>query len=479
MKDKKAFQRKNFSEWYIEVIRAADLAEYSPVRGCMVIKPYGYALWENIQKILDEKLKATRHKNAYFPLFIPESFLRKEKEHVKGFSPQLAVVTYGGGKKLEENLIVRPTSETIIYASFSRWIKSWRDLPLLINQWANVVRWELRPRLFLRTMEFLWQEGHTAHATHREAEEEILRILEIYRELVEKYLAIPVISGIKSDTEKFAGALRTFTIEAMTQDKKALQMGTSHDLGQNFARVFNISFQDANGQTKYVWQTSWGVSTRLIGGIIMVHGDEKGVILPPRIAPIQVVIIPVWSSKEKKDERTIREKIEKIRKKLEENDIKFLVDDRDYFSFGEKHYEWEKKGVPIRIEIGPKELNQRSVVLVRRDTSEKRMVSDISLGGEIKETLDLIQSELYQRALNFQKRNTHRVNSWDEFKKTIKTEKGFLKANWCGLSECEEVIKKETKATIRCFPLGEERKKGKCVFCNRDSFQKVIFALSY
>jgi len=468
---------KNFPRWYESIIKAAELAEHSPVRGCMVIKPYGYAIWENIQKILDEKLKATGHKNAYFPLFIPESFLKKEKEHVEGFSPQLAVVTHGGGKKLEENLIVRPTSETIIYASFARWIKSWRDLPLLINQWANVVRWELRPRFFLRTMEFLWQEGHTAHASHKEAEKEALNILKIYRQIVEEELAIPVVSGVKSEKEKFAGALRTFTIEAMTQDKKALQMGTSHDLGQNFARVFNISFQDEKGSSRYVWQTSWGVSTRLIGGIIMVHGDDKGIVLPPKVAPIQVVIIPIWPNEIEK--KRVIEKAKEIKEKLEAEKIRVLVDERDYVTFGEKHYEWEKKGVPIRIEIGPKELVASQAVLVRRDAGEKKATLETELISEIRRDLEAIQVDLYRRALNFQRKNTHEVFSWDEFKKMIKTKRGFLKASWCGAEECEEAIKKETKAIIRCIPLEGGKAEGNCIFCGKSSTRKAIFALSY
>lgn len=465
---------RDISSWYQKIVIDSGLADYSPVKGCMVIKPYGYAVWEKIQKILDQKIKETGHQNAYFPLFIPESFLKKEKEHLEGFSPELAVVTYAGGKKLKEKLIIRPTSETIIYAMFSKWISSYRDLPFLINQWANVVRWELRTRPFLRTTEFLWQEGHTAHSTHQEAEKEALKMLGIYQEFIESYLAIPVLVGRKSESEKFAGAVATYTLESMMQDKKALQMGTSHDLGQNFAKVFDIQFLDKNGKKRYVYQTSWGVSTRLIGALILVHGDEKGLILPPKIAPIQIVIVPIWKSSQEK--KRVLAQAKKLTKKL--GDFRVKIDERETVTPGFKFNDWEQKGVPLRIEIGPKDLEKRQVVFARRDNGKKSNVSWTKLNSTTKKFLDDIQKSLFKRAKDFLEKNTYEINSYDEFKKIIK-DGGFIKAFWCGKSDCEEKIKKETTATIRVIPFKQPKQKGKCIFCKKASSEQVIFARAY
>jgi prolyl-tRNA synthetase len=465
---------KDFSRWYTDVIVAADLAEHSPVKGCMVIKPYGYAIWEIFQRTLDKMFKATGHQNAYFPIFIPESFLHREAEHVEGFSPELAVVTHAGGKKLKENLVVRPTSETIIYASFAKWIKSWRDLPLLINQWCNVVRWEMRTRLFLRTTEFLWQEGHTAHATHKEAKEEVQKMLGIYRKFVEEYMAIPVICGIKTESEKFAGALYTYTIEAMMQDRKALQCGTSHDLGQNFAKVFKVKFLDKDGKERHVWQTSWGVSTRLIGALIMTHGDDKGIIIPPRVAPLHVVFVPIWKNNKEREVTIVA--ANKLAEKLK--GVTCHIDNRDLRPAW-KYYEWERKGVPIRIEIGPRDIEKRQVVVVRRDTGEKMNILQAQLTQHISETLKMIQKNLFERALHFQEDSTYEVDSWEQFKEIFEKKGGFLKALWCGSAECEATIKETTKATIRCIPLEENESLGKCVRCGKPAKQKVIFAQAY
>ncbi len=461
----------NFSEWYLDVVSAADFADYAPVRGCMVIKPHGYALWERMQKILDKKFKETGHQNAYFPLLIPESYLKKEAEHVDGFSPELAVVTYAGGKKLEENLIIRPTSETIIYSSFAKWINSWRDLPLLINQWSNVVRWEMRTRFFLRTSEFLWQEGHTAHATHKEAEEEAQKMLVVYKEFVEDYLAVPVIDGYKSESEKFAGALNTLTIEALMQDKKALQCGTSHDLGQNFAKAFDIKFLDKEGNSKYVWQTSWGLSTRLIGAVIMVHGDDNGIILPPKITPIQIVIVPIWKNEEEKSEAI--KVANKIRDDL--SDFSVVIDDRDLRP-AHRYYEWERKGIPLRIEIGPRDIKNKEVTLVRRDTVEKTVTPQKSIVKDVGILLDKIQKNLFDRAFAFQNKNTHEAKDKEEFSNIISKEGGFIKAHWCGSLDCETKIKEETKATIRC--LGQEDH-GKCIYCGKEKSKIAFFAKAY
>ena len=474
VKTKIVKRSEDFSRWYLDVIAAADLADHAPVKGCMVIKPYGYAIWENIQKVLDGVLKATGHKNAYFPVFIPESFLKREAEHVEGFSPELAVVTHAGGKKLEENLVVRPTSETIIYSSFAKWIHSWRDLPLLINQWCNVVRWEMRPRFFLRTTEFLWQEGHTAHATHAEAQAEATKMIEVYQRFMEDYLAIPVVMGTKSEAEKFAGALRTLTIEGLMQDKKALQCGTSHDLGQNFAKAFSIKFLDKDGSEQYVWQTSWGVSTRLIGALIMVHGDDNGIIIPPRIAPTHVVIVPIWKNDEEKLRTT------EVARKLAAaiSNLSVVIDDRDLRPV-HRYYEWERKGVPLRVEVGPRDVENSQAVLVRRDTGEKVTVSQNELAARIAEMLENIQQNLYNRAKHFLEENTHDAKTWDEFREIVKHQGGFIRAEWCGSAECEAKIKETTKATVRCLPFEEDEKHGICVHCGKASHYRVFFAQSY
>jgi prolyl-tRNA synthetase len=468
-------REKDFSKWYQDVIKEADLAEHAEVRGSMIIKPYGYAIWENFQKILDKKIKETGAQNVYFPLFIPESYFQKEKEHVEGFSPELAVVTHAGGKKLEEPLVVRPTSETIINKSFSRWINSWRDLPIMINQWVNVVRWELRPRLFLRTTEFLWQEGHTAHTSEEKAEEEAIKILEkVYKDFAENYMAVPVIVGRKSESEKFAGALRTYTIEALMQDGKALQMGTSHNLGQNFARVFDITYVDEKNKDQYVWQSSWGVSTRLVGGLIMAHSDDKGLILPPKVAPIHAVIIPIWKGDDKKEE-TIK-KAEEIKELLD--DKKIEIDDRPNETVGSKFFEWEKKGVPVRIEIGEDEINSGEAVLVRRDTGDKKKVKFGEINNRFPEVLDEIQKNLFGKAKKFQEDHTYKVESYEDFKKYIE-KGGFVYADWCGEESCEVEIKEETKATIRCVPFGESASTGTCVKCGKKAKYKAIFAKGY
>ncbi|NOX37219.1 MAG: proline--tRNA ligase [Calditrichaeota bacterium] len=464
----------DYSRWYTDVVLQARLADYSPVKGCMVIRPNGYAIWEKIQQVLDKKFKETGHVNAYFPLFIPESFMKKEAEHVEGFAPECAVVTHGGGEELEEPLYVRPTSETIIWSMYKKWIMSYRDLPILINQWANVVRWEMRTRLFLRTTEFLWQEGHTAHATEEEAEEEARRILEIYRSFAEDYMAMPVITGQKTENEKFAGAVRTYSIEAMMQDKKALQAGTSHYLGENFARAFDVKFQDKDGQVKYVHATSWGVSTRLIGALIMTHGDDQGLIIPPRIAPTQLVIVPIWQESTR---TKVLEFSERVYRQLKEKfDVK--LDDRDQYKPGYKFTEWEIQGIPIRVEIGPRDVDANQVVLVRRDTREKIPVGLDRLMEEAEKLLDTIQKSLFERALKMRKENTFRVDDYREFQDVL--EKGaFLESHWCGNTECELKIKEETKATIRNIPFDREEETGKCIYCGQPSTGRVVFARAY
>jgi prolyl-tRNA synthetase len=478
---------KNYSQWYLDVIAAAGLADNSPVRGCMVIKPNGYAIWENIQKILDLMFKETGVENAYFPLFIPISFLQKEAAHVEGFAKECAVVTHHRLKVdekgklvpaalLEEPLIVRPTSETIIYETFSRWIKSYRDLPLLINQWANVVRWEMRTRLFLRTTEFLWQEGHTAHASREEAESETMQMLEIYRRFAEEYLAIPVIPGKKSESEKFAGADFTTTIEAMMQDGRALQAGTSHMLGQNFAKVFEVKYLDKSGGEQFVWQTSWGLSTRIIGALIMVHSDDVGLVLPPKIAPTQVVITVIGKSEIEREAAATKAK--EIAANLRQIGVSSKIDDRDERP-GVKFFEWERKGIPVRIEIGPKDLEKGSMTLVRRDTGEKETATENEVTQKVSELLEAIQSNLFQRAIAFRSENTHEVNSWEEFQYTISKKGGFLMAHWCGNARCEEKIKEETRATIRCIPFDQKDEKGKCIFCGEESTSRVVFAKAY
>lgn len=466
----------DFSGWYTEVIQRAELADYAPVRGCMVIRPMGYALWENIQAHLDRRLKATGHVNAYFPLLIPESFLAKEAEHVEGFAPQVAWVTQGGDEPLSERLAIRPTSETIICAMYAKWIQSYRDLPVLINQWANVLRWEKRTTLFLRTTEFLWQEGHTAHATEAEAEEEALRILDIYRDLVETDLAIPVVPGRKTESEKFAGALRTYSIEALMGDGRALQAGTSHNLGQHFAKVFDITFLDRDGQRKYVWQTSWGVSTRLIGALIMVHGDRDGLILPPRVAPIQAVIVPIWRTEE---QRTQVLAVAQAAEQALRDRVRVKADLRDEYTPGWKFAEWELRGVPVRIEIGPRDVEQRQAVLVRRDTRERRAVPLDDLPQRVLALLEELQTALFQRALEFRRANTHYVETLAQFEEILAERRGFLYAHWCGSATCEAQIKDRTGATIRVIPFDRPMDAGRCLWCQAPVAGRVLFARAY
>lgn len=475
MAEKITKRSEDFSQWYQDVVLNAKLADYSPVKGCMVIRPNGYAIWEKMQSILDGMFKESGHVNAYFPLFIPESLLQKEKEHVEGFAPHCAVVTHGGGAKLEEPLIVRPTSETIINAMYSKWISSYRDLPVLINQWVNIVRWEMRTRLFLRTTEFLWQEGHTAHETEEEAMKEALAMLTIYKKFAEEYMAMPVIAGEKSESERFAGAVKTFAIEAMMQDKKALQAGTSHHLGQNFAKAFNIRFQDRNGELKFVHQTSWGVSTRLVGALIMVHGDDRGLIIPPRLASTPVVAIPIYN-----DDKT-KTKIIEVLTKLKESlsGISLHIDNREQYTPGWKFNEWELLGIPLRIEIGPKDLDKSQCVLVRRDTREKKEVPINKFQTEVKKHLEMIQKSLFERAKKFLDENTHQIGNYEDFKKIFESEEGFVSSHWCGNKVCEEKIKEETKATLRCVPLDVPHESGKCIVCNATSNRRVIFAKAY
>ncbi|WP_456405656.1 proline--tRNA ligase [Caldithrix abyssi] len=466
----------DYSRWYTDVILQAKLADYSPVKGAMVIRPNGYAIWEMIQQNLDRMFKETGHVNAYFPLLIPESFMKKEAEHVEGFSPECAVVTIGGGQELEEPLYIRPTSETIIWSMYKKWIMSYRDLPILINQWANVLRWELRTRLFLRTSEFLWQEGHTAHATYEEAEQETMLILNLYKKFVEEYLAIPVIAGRKSDAEKFAGALHTYSIEAMMQDKKALQAGTSHNLGQNFAKAFDVKFQDQQGQLQYVWATSWGVSTRLIGALIMTHGDDNGVVIPPRVAQRQIVIVPIWRGEEEK--KQVLDYADAVKKELTK-EFTVILDDREQYKPGYKFAEWELQGIPLRLEIGPRDVAKNGLVMVRRDLLKKEFIAREGVLQTVRATLDLMQKEMLERARKFQEDNTHQVDDYDQFKKTIEEEGGFINSHWCGSAECEAKIKEDTKATIRNIPFDRKAEKGKCIICGKESEGRVIFAKAY
>jgi len=467
----------DYSRWYTELVLRAELADYAPVKGCMVIRPYGYALWEKMQAALDGMFKATGHVNAYFPLLIPESFLKKEAEHVEGFAPQCAVVTHGGGAELEEPLYVRPTSETVIWSMYGRWIQSYRDLPILINQWANIVRWEMRTRLFLRTTEFLWQEGHTAHATEAEAIEETLRMLEVYRVFAEEHMALPVIKGLKSESEKFAGAEQTYCIEAMMQDGKALQAGTSHYLGQNFAKAFDVQFQNREGVLEYVYAASWGVSTRLIGALIMAHSDDDGLLLPPRLAPIQVVIVPI--SKGDEQSRRVLEKAGAIKTELEANHS-VRLDDRENYRPGWKFNEWELKGVPIRIEIGPRDLQKGQVMLVRRDTREKRPVAFDCLTETVSTELKEMQAAMFQRAVKFRNENTRRLDDYDALKAQMAQElPGFVEAGWCGSAECEAMIQEETKATIRCIPLDRSEDECPCIRCGKAAQVRVIMDKAY
>jgi prolyl-tRNA synthetase len=471
----------SFSDWYTEVILRAGLADYSPVRGCMVIRPYGYTLWENMQAALDARIKATGHRNAYFPLFIPRSLLQKEAEHVEGFAPEVAWVTAAGQEELEEPLVVRPTSEAIIGTMYAKWIQSWRDLPVLINQWANVVRWERRTALFLRTTEFLWQEGHTAHRTQEEALEEVLRMLEVYRDFVETELAIPVIKGRKSEEEKFAGAQATYSIEALMRDGRALQAGTSHDLGQHFAKVFDITFQDLDGERRHVWQTSWGVSTRLVGAIIMVHGDRKGLLLPPRVAPVQVAIVPIWRTDEELE--LVRATVERIQRTLA-GVVRLEVDWSDQRP-GWKFNEWEMRGVPIRLEVGPRDARGEAATVVRQDLRteasgpSKESVGIDALPERLAALLAEIQQGMFDRALAFRESRTRTVDSREEFAAALAAERGFLRAHWCGDVACERAIKEETGATLRCVPLDAPPEEGTCIVCGRPSHARGVFARAY
>ena len=466
----------NYSDWYNQLVIAAELADYAPVRGCMVVRPYGWALWENIQAALDQRFKATGHVNAAFPLFIPMSFLEKEKEHVKGFSPELAVVTIGGGQVLEEPWVVRPTSETIIGYMYAKWIKSYRDLPVLINQWGNVVRWEMRTKLFLRTLEFYWQEGHTAHATKEEAQEETLRMLDVYADFAVNEAAVPVIPGRKTESEKFSGAVNSYTIEAMMGDTRALQAGTSHFLGQNFAKAFDIQYLDHHNQLQHVWTTSWGLSTRFIGAIIMTHGDDQGLILPPKLAPIQIVIVPIYRNDDEKS--SVLPVVGRIQAEL--SDFRLKVDNREEVTPGFKFNDWELKGVPLRIEIGPKDVSKGTVALARRDIPGKdgrRFVSQENLKSQVSELLTLIQSALYEKAVSLRANNTHEPETYAEFKE-IATH-GWAYTWWCGDSECEQKVKEETKATTRCIPLDQPDGVGSCIYCAEPATEKVYFARAY
>jgi prolyl-tRNA synthetase len=481
----------NFSAWYNELVKKADLAENSAVRGCMVIKPYGFSVWEKMQNKLDEMFKETGHKNAYFPLFIPKSYLSKEADHVEGFAKECAVVTHyrlksdekSGGvvidpeAKLDEELIIRPTSETVIWNTYKNWIQSYRDLPLLVNQWANVVRWEMRTRLFLRTSEFLWQEGHTAHETKKEAEEETLKILDIYTKFLEETMAVPVLRGIKSENEKFAGAVDTYCVEALMQDGKALQAGTSHFLGQNFAKAFDVKFATKEGKNEYVWGTSWGVSTRLVGALIMSHSDDKGLVLPPNLAPIQVILIPIFNTDDEYSNTVSN--LEELNKNLMENNIRSEIDSRENHKPGWKFSEYEMKGVPLRIVVGPKDLENKTVEIARRDKLSKNVIKESEVIKHVKQLLPEIQNNLFDKAKRYKEENTRVVNSYEEFKNIFKNENGLVYAHWDGSKETEEKIKKETKATIRCIPISGEKSKGKCIVTGRDSERMVVFGKAY
>lgn len=480
----------DYSQWYNDLVVKADLAEHSAVRGCMVIKPYGYSIWEKMQGTLDKMFKDTGHSNAYFPLFIPKSFFSREASHVEGFAKECAVVTHyrlknspEGGivvdpeAKLEEELIVRPTSETIIWHTYKNWIQSYRDLPVLVNQWGNVVRWEMRTRLFLRTAEFLWQEGHTAHATREEAVAEAEQMLEVYADFAENWLALPVLKGVKTPGERFAGALETYCIEALMQDGKALQAGTSHFLGQNFARAFDVKFLDKNGKLDYVWATSWGVSTRLMGALIMAHGDDDGLVLPPKLAPLQVVIVPIYKREE--DLARIAEVAGKLTEELKSSGITVKFDNDDKQRPGFKFAEYELKGIPVRVAIGPKDLENGTVELARRDTREKNTCPSGEAAGRIRDLLEDIQKNIYARALDFRERNTSKADDYESFKETIEEKGGFVSAHWDGTPETEQRIKEETKATIRCIPLNNLQEEGRCMVTGKPSVQRVIFAKAY
>jgi prolyl-tRNA synthetase len=486
--DKKLTTRvEDFSAWYNETVLRAELADYSPVRGCMVIRPRGYGIWEKMQRQLDTMFKDTGHENAYFPLLIPESFMHKEAEHVEGFAPETAVVTHGGGKKLDEPLVIRPTSETIIYAMFAKWVQSYRDLPLLINQWANVVRWEMRTRLFLRTLEFLWQEGHTAHATESEAEEEARRMLNVYRDFMEAWMAMPVITGLKTESERFAGALRTFSCEAMMQDNKALQAGTSHNLGQNFAKAFDLKYQTEQGGTEFAWNTSWGVSTRLIGGLVMTHGDDFGLKVPPLLAPVELVIVPIWRSDE--DKARVLEAAKNITATLngwerrKTGKLRVHLDDREGMKPGAKYYEWELRGIPLRLEFGPRDLDANQCVLVRRDNRVKRTVTLDSIGEDVADLLSMIQTDMRVEAFERREANSFRGDmKYDRFREIMDANGGFVYAGFCGGVQCEQEIKEETKATIRVLPDEEFRSAEvptHCLKCGKPSKVEALWAKAY
>jgi prolyl-tRNA synthetase len=467
----------NFSEWYIQVVQKAELADYAPVQGCMIIKPNGYAIWENIMNILDKEFKARGVKNVYFPQLIPESFLKKEAEHFQGFVPECAWVTIGGEKQLGEKLALRPTSETIIYDAFSKWIRSWRDLPLKVNQWCNVTRWESSTKFFVRTTEFLWQEGHTAHATKEEADEMMMEMIHVYEKFIQDYLAIPVLAGKKSDKEKFAGALTTTTVEALMPDGRAIQMGTSHNLGQNFSRVFDVKFLDKENKESFVWNTSWGVSTRMIGALIMIHGDDKGLVLPPKIAYAHVVIVPIFYKPEEK--LKVIKKSNKVKERLEKAGLKVILDDREEYTPGWKFNEWELKGIPIRIEVGPKDVANKQVIAVRRDTFEKIVVEDKGMVKKINEILESIQANLFEKAKKHLEANIFTVNNYEEFKNILEKKGGFIRACWCLNSNCEEKIKEETKATVRVIPFKNEEIFSNCIYCGKEAKVVAYFAKAY
>ncbi len=491
MENKKVKRSEDYSEWYNNLVRNADLAEHSAVRGCMVIKPYGYAIWEKMQQELDTRFKQTGHSNAYFPLLIPKSFLSKEAAHIEGFAKECAVVTHyrlkndETGKnvvvdpeaRLEEELIIRPTSETIIWNTYKNWIQSYRDLPILLNQWANVMRWEMRTRLFLRTAEFLWQEGHTAHATSEEALAETRQMLDVYADFAENIMAVPVIKGVKSENERFAGAIDTYCIEGIMQDGKALQMGTSHFLGQNFAKAFDVKFATKEGGLEYVWATSWGVSTRLMGALIMAHSDDEGLILPPRLAPIQVVIVPIYKNEEQL--QTISQKAREIKKSLEAKGISVKYDDRDTHKPGWKFAEYELKGVPVRLAMGPRDLENGTVEMARRDTKEKDILEWADLPNKIVHLLENIQNNIYQKALDFRDEHVTKADSWEEFINLLDGKGGFISAHWDGTAETEEAIKEKTKATIRCIPLNAKEENGTCILTGKPSSRRVLFARAY
>jgi prolyl-tRNA synthetase len=470
----------DFSAWYNELIARAELADYSPVRGCMVIRPNGYAIWEQMQRALDQMFKDTGHQNAYFPLFIPQSYLAREAQHVEGFAPETAVVTHGGGKELEEPLVIRPTSETIIYAMYAKWIQSYRDLPVLINQWANVVRWEMRTRLFLRTTEFLWQEGHTAHATEAEAEEEARRMLGVYRTFMEEWMAMPVVTGLKTDSERFAGALRTYSCEALMQDNKALQAGTSHNLGQNFARAFEVTFQTAAGGLEHVWNTSWGVSTRLVGALIMTHGDDAGLVCPPRLAQYQVVIVPIYRTDEER--ASVTAATDRLRQEIAAGGIRVHLDARDGMKPGAKYYEWEGRGVPLRIEVGPRDVAAGAVMLARRTGGKKEPLPMDGIATSLRAIMDRMQADLLQTARARREAASIRGATKEQFLAHIEGEGGFVYAGFCGLPSCEAEIKEQTKATIRVLPDEEFRSPiapTTCMWCGQPSVAEAVWAKAY